>query len=579
MSSLPSLRLPESFDGRSGSINSLATPLTISTTPSTSGRVSVSGKLSSHIKGSKSSSRQTVTTSTGPPTPFLSTVKKPIVKVDEEEGFTNSAPDLSAGVPVLELVRKLEEEKILNREDRQALNEALYNQSRREKILVALRDVELGDNQRFAIRRLKALIHQNAAGALSSKVVNNLNSNNNSEANLAISSANNNTNNPDENREDSATVVTIPSKPVITDPLLQIPAPRPRQYIDKNRTSNENDAASIGNNTVEVSVAVSQVVGNEPLYVSPEGFGVCSKIQKRLQDFMKAYKPSMGRRKFAVIVGTGSCNPLTRMHMRSYFLAKQHLEQVGGFVVLGSLLSCAHSSTVRERYRFHPSEIIPSPHRLAIAQLLVQESKWLSIEPWEITRRRAMDYLSLLDHTAETLQEHFNGIEFSIIYLCKGNMIPKISPQAIRNGNYGVICVCRPPESDQIKASLSAKWNGIMHVAEDTAILDNNMDVVSSRKVRDKIKNNENISQYLGDSVQTYIRAHRLDAKMKGEELWTDEERKLPKISSRPYEFTFEHTLRSQALSENNKMIDGMVVPGDNDDITINSTMSDITFR
>jgi nicotinic acid mononucleotide adenylyltransferase len=269
------------------------------------------------------------------------------------------------------------------------------------------------------------------------------------------------------------------------------------------------------------------------------------------------------------------------MHMRSYFLAKQHLEQVGGFVVLGSLLSCAHSSTVRERYRFHPSEIIPSPHRLAIAQLLVQESKWLSIEPWEITRRRAMDYISLLDHTAATLNEHFNGIEFNVIYLCKGNMIPKISPLALRNGNYGVVCVCRPPESDQIKESLSAKWNGIMWVAEDTAILDNSMDVVSSRKVRDKIKNNENISQYLGDSVQSYIRAHHLHLKMKGEELWTDEERKLPKISSRPYEFTFEHTLRSQVLSENNnsKTVDSVVFPADNDDVTVNSAMSDITFR
>ena len=579
MSSLPSLRLPESRGNRSGSISSQATPITVSSTPLTSGRVSISGKLSSHIKGSKSSSRQTVTTSTGPPTPFLSTVKKPVVKVDEEEGFTNTAPDLSAGVPVLELVRKLEEEKILNREDRQALNEALQNQSRREKIVVALRDVELGDNQRFAIRRLKALIHQNAAGALSSKVVNSL-SNSNSQSNMTTSYGND-ANIGDENRDDSAIVGSIPSKPVITDPLLQIPAPRPRQYVDKNRTSNDYDGQSLGNNTVEVSVAVSQVVGNEPLYVSPEGFGVCSKIQKRLQDFMKAYKPSMGKRKFAVIVGTGSCNPLTRMHMRSYFLAKQHLEQVGGFVVLGSLLSCAHSSTVRERYRFHPSEIIPSPHRLAIAQLLVQESKWLSVEPWEITRRRAMDYISLLDHTAATLNEHFNGIEFNVIYLCKGNMIPKISPLALRNGNYGVVCVCRPPESDQIKESLSAKWNGIMWVAEDTAILDNSMDVVSSRKVRDKIKNNENISQYLGDSVQSYIRAHHLHLKMKGEELWTDEERKLPKISSRPYEFTFEHTLRSQVLSENNnsKTVDSVVFPADNDDVTVNSAMSDITFR
>ena len=37
------------------------------------------------------------------------------------------------------------------------------------------------------------------------------------------------------------------------------------------------------------------------------------------------------------------------------------------------------SMTVRERYRTHPNEILPPPHRLAVAQMLVQNSKWLSV--------------------------------------------------------------------------------------------------------------------------------------------------------------------------------------------------------
>ena len=72
------------------------------------------------------------------------------------------------------------------------------------------------------------------------------------------------------------------------------------------------------------------------------------------------------------MLGSGSMNPLTRMHLRTYFLAKQALEMRYGYIVLGSILSPGHGSTVRERYRFNPSEIIPSPHRLAMAQLLVQ---------------------------------------------------------------------------------------------------------------------------------------------------------------------------------------------------------------
>ena len=114
------------------------------------------------------------------------------------------------------------------------------------------------------------------------------------------------------------------------------------------------------------------------MYVPIDHFNVCQKIVGRLRDFLVKYKPSsMGVRKFAVLVGNGSFNPLTRMHLRSYFVAKQYLEAKSGYIVLGSLLSPAHGISVRERYRTNQSEILPSTHRLAIAQLLVQSSKWL----------------------------------------------------------------------------------------------------------------------------------------------------------------------------------------------------------
>ena len=82
----------------------------------------------------------------------------------------SDSPSVAAGVPVLELIRKFEDERILSREDRVALNEALYNPNRREGIVKALKDVELGSNSRFAIRRLKAQIYQNGTGEVSSKM-------------------------------------------------------------------------------------------------------------------------------------------------------------------------------------------------------------------------------------------------------------------------------------------------------------------------------------------------------------------------------------------------------------------------
>lgn len=281
---------------------------------------------------------------------------------------------------------------------------------------------------------------------------------------------------------------------------------------------------------------ITNIIGEAPVY-SGNNQNVCGKIGRRLQELLQSVKDSptkLGSKKFAVIVGNGSCNPLTRMHMRSYFLAKQYLEGKGGFTVLGSIISPAHGATVRERYRNNRSEIIPSPHRLAVAQLMVQSSKWLAVDPWEITRRRAMDYLSLLQHVAEMLTEHFPGIDVKVFYLCKSNVIPLINPNALREGNFGVICAVRPLECERMLLSLGAKWNGLIWVAEDTAILDASMDVVTSRQVRVHIKENKSVRHWMGDLIDEYFRLHRVGAKMNGEELWEVQERHLPVIASRP---------------------------------------------
>eukprot|EP00605_Chrysophyceae_sp_TOSAG23-4_P002463 GSChrysophyteH1.ASY1.ANO1.2722.1 assembled CDS len=384
----------------------------------------------------------------------------------------SSSPSVAAGVPVLELIRKFEDERILSREDRVCMNEALYNPERREAVVKALQAIELGSNPRFAIRRLKAIIHQNGTGEVSSKK---------------------------------------------NAPLKGSPV----------RSSAE----------LDTQLAIAQVITRSPMYANPENFNVCSKIARRLQDFLMKYKPSaMGIRKFAVLIGSGSFNPLTRMHLRSYFVAKQYLESKCGFVVLGSLLSPSHSMTVRERYRTNQRELMPSPHRLAIAQLLVKDSKWLSIDPWEITRRRPMDYLSLLQHTSKMLSSHFPEIDIKVLYLAKANAVPKIAPSHLReqSGDFGVVSVCRAMEYDSILAGLGAKWNGLIHCVEDTAVLDATMDIVTSRRVREKIRAGANIAPLVGDAINQYAKTHKLGPKMLGQEEWSEEEKKLPVALSRP---------------------------------------------
>ena len=75
-----------------------------------------------------------------------------------------------------------------------------------------------------------------------------------------------------------------------------------------------------------------------------------------------------------------------------------------------------------------------------------------------------MDYLSLLEHTQSIIFEQFPDIEIKVMFVCKPNMVPKLSPVALRDANFGVVTVCRTPESDLLRNTLSAKWNGIITV-------------------------------------------------------------------------------------------------------------------
>lgn len=468
---------------------------------------------------------------------------------------------IAAGLPVLEVIRRLEEEKLLSKEDKISLKEGLYSTDvmRRDEIVKALCEVELSMNSRFSVRRLKAVIHQNGGGEPSSKVqkgtVSNirnsftgpyfnheitqvksenqyLRSNSPTPTSKNVLPDSRNGNNSSTNAGVQL-VSNVQAQIQSTSPILEDRTKKAAKSTTAASSSSSKHAElspdkvnyiNISNSSIDQNLednistqnAISQVVGDCPKYSSPDSFNVLAKISQRLKDFYGSYDTSkMGKRKFAVLVGSGSFNPLTRMHLRTFFLAKEYLESRCGYIVLGSLLSPGHSATVRERYRTNPSEIIPPPHRLAVAQLLVQNSKLLSVDPWEITRRRAMDYLSLLEHVQTILREQFNGIEIKVLLVCKPNMVPKLSPQALRSQSFGVISVCRAQESDILRATLGSKWNGVINVVDDTAILDASLDIVTSRKVRDKIKTGETVEQLVGEMINDYVAAHRLGPKVR----------------------------------------------------------------
>lgn len=393
--------------------------------------------------------------------------------------FEISSPS-AAGIPIFEIIRRLEDEQHIKREDRPTLNNALNNLSKRDKVLKALCDIELGVNTGFAIKRLNSIIQQQQSDDLTKKQIKD------PEAHLrelyarSISTGSGSFLPPTDVESafpysQSEAIVYPSSSTTATMPLLKsdnfynddistgkespinIRHPSPNSKHSTPKVATRVRAKSIflpsGEEvfaSYDTQSTIKQVVGETPIYSQPGNSFFWSKLKANLDQLLLRIHPSKSRSqslKLALIVGTGSFNPLTRMHLRTFVMAKQYLEAREGYTVLGALLSPAHYSTVRERYRTNPDEIIPSPHRLAIAQLMVEESHWMSIDPWEITRRRSMDYTSLLSHASKVIQHHLGSNEVHVFYLCKPNAIPRLSPNAFSSTNTGCICVCRPLEN------------------------------------------------------------------------------------------------------------------------------------
>jgi nicotinic acid mononucleotide adenylyltransferase len=395
---------------------------------------------------------------------------------------TYSSPIITAGVPILELIRKLEDDKILSRSDRAVVNEILNDLLIRDIATKLFRDVELGIDIQASTRNLREFIRKyKSRGSL-----------------------------VESPRKSS--VVLSTAQPHISLSIESSPAESPQKK--KNSDILTVTSSSVISSITDINSTINKVLTETPMY-SIANTNVCLKIARRLAEIIQKYDPvEMGNKRFCVIAGSGSFNPVTRMHLRTYFLAKQFIESKTDMIVLGCLLSPAHSSVVLQRYRQSYAEIIPCPHRLAIAQLCVQDTKYLSIDPWEITRRRSMDYLSFLNHVDSMMKSNFPDVNIRVIYQCKGSIVPKLSLSSMKAGNYGCVVVSRQPESENLRCCLGSRWNGVLYIAEDAAILDATMDSVSAKKVRERLMAGLSIDTMVGDTVAEYLKVHRIGSKV-----------------------------------------------------------------
>ncbi|CAM9855223.1 unnamed protein product [Pylaiella littoralis] len=189
-----------------------------------------------------------------------------------------------------------------------------------------------------------------------------------------------------------------------------------------------------------------------------------------------------GKRPKVLIVGSGTFNPIHKVHIRRFHLARNFLQVQKGMRVVGGIVSPSHPTLVRQRHRVRAAEIIPPKHRLSMARAAVGEGSWLAVDPWEVTRKRIMDYMSVLEHAKEVCHETFPGHvgNITILYMCQPSQIHHLNPVMLRAGGFGVITVCRPLEKERLLKELSPNFRNIAILVEDSTILSAELERTSS---------------------------------------------------------------------------------------------------
>ncbi|XP_074860753.1 nicotinamide/nicotinic acid mononucleotide adenylyltransferase 3 isoform X2 [Carettochelys insculpta] len=113
-----------------------------------------------------------------------------------------------------------------------------------------------------------------------------------------------------------------------------------------------------------------------------------------------------------VLLACGSFNPITNMHMRLFELARDHLHQTGRYQVIEGIIS-----PVSDNYG--KKGLVSARHRIAMAQLALETSDWIRVDPWESEQEKWTETVNVLRH-------HYNDMLNSLQFRkkLKRNSLP-----------------------------------------------------------------------------------------------------------------------------------------------------------
>lgn len=214
-----------------------------------------------------------------------------------------------------------------------------------------------------------------------------------------------------------------------------------------------------------------------------------------------------------VLIACGSFSPITFLHLRMFEMAADYARFNTKFEVVGAYLSC-----VGDAYK--KTGLVKAEHRINMCTLAVQQSSWISVDPWEALHSEYLETAKVLDHFDHEINEVMGGIDTPvekkkarIALLAGADLIQTFSTPGVWSPpdidyilrNYGAFIVERSgTDIDEALATLQ-QWKDNIWVIQQLVQND-----ISSTKIRLFRRRDMSIRYLVPEQVVNYIEAHGL---------------------------------------------------------------------
>ncbi|WPG98515.1 Hypothetical protein R9X50_00130600 [Acrodontium crateriforme] len=214
-----------------------------------------------------------------------------------------------------------------------------------------------------------------------------------------------------------------------------------------------------------------------------------------------------------VLIACGSFSPITFLHLRMFEMAADYARFNTQFEVVGAYFSC-----VGDAYK--KTGLVKAEHRVNMCNLAVQQSSWISVDPWEALHQEYLETAKVLDHFNKEINEVIGGIETPngkkkahIALLAGADLIQTMSTPGVWAAkdidyilrNFGAFIVERTGTDIDEALSALQSWKDNIWVIQQLVQND-----ISSTKIRLFRRRDMSIRYLVPELVVQYIEEHNL---------------------------------------------------------------------